>query len=1101
MKQLKENRFGVFSVILAAFLLMASLPVAFAQVSASVSGRVEDPTGAAIPGAAVAVTSLETGAARTVTADEAGNYRVLSLPVGLYEVRAEKTGFKAGVKTGINLVVGQQAVVNVRLEVGAVQEQVTVTGEAPLVNTTTASVSGLVGEKQVKDLPLNGRSFDLLITLNPGAINYSAMKAGASAGAGEGNYFSVAGRRPTENLFLLNGVELTGASVVGITPGGVSGQLLGIDAVREFNVQSNAYSAEYGKRAGAQVSVVTQSGTNQFHGSAFEFLRNSKLDARNFFDQGKIAPFKRNQFGGSAGGPIRRDKSFIFGSYEGFRQRLGVSLLTYVPDLNARRGLLPDAQGVPTLVPNLEPRMLPYLTSLYPLPNGRTLGGGIAESFSNPKQSIREDFGTARFDQNFSSRDSLSAAYTSDDGYNLTPMANPSFGGAVALRSQVASLQETHIFSPVVINTLTLGFSRAGFHFNTPALVPIPPGLSFVTGQPPGSLLLGAGSATGASALTAAGGPNNPSNHFMRNLFTYSDGVQIVKGMHQISAGVWFQRIRSNEQATPRAWGSATFGTLQGMLQGTVTQFLVAPNSTPMGWRSLEGAWYLQDSIQLLPNLNLRVGLRHEFTNGWSEATGRASNFVFERQGVVATSPLVGSSPFTENNSKWLINPRVALAWDPFGKGKTSVRAGFGIHDDLLDSTIFVLDGVAPFNGSAAFSNVSLFSLIPFGPGASLPRPCGPGVPTPCVIGTPSGFQSNLKIPTVNSWNFTVEQQITTDTALRVAYVGSTGTHQFVGLDPNAIHPQVCASAAGCSAGGLLTAAQKGAPDVRVPQGALYIPAGPGGAQAIRPNPYLGNGSMLMAEGNSRYHALQVELTRRLNSGLQFRANYTWSKNLDMGSGLAASQSINQAQSVMNPDDPKRDRGPSALNVKHQASGSFSYEIPLGHGKPWLNGVGGVADQIVSGWQVNSIISLLSGFPFTPQVGSNRSGNGDTRNPDRPSVNPAFSGPVILGTQKQWFNPNAFVLPAPGTWGNLGRGTLSGPGMATVDFSLFKSTQFSERIGLQFRAEFFNIFNRSNFGTPTPIVFTGTAISPTAGAINSTATTSRQIQFGLKLMF
>lgn len=1090
----------VLPLLLTCVLLITG-QIANAQVSAAVTGKIEDPSGASIPGATITVISLETGAARSLTSDEAGNFRALSLPVGPYEVRAEKVGFKSAIKTGINLVVGQQAVVNLQLEVGAVQEQVTVMGEAPLVNTTTASVAGLVNEKQVKDLPLNGRSFDLLITLNPGAINYSALKAGPAQGAGEGNYFSVAGRRPTENLFLLNGVEYTGASVVGITPGGVSGQLLGIDAVREFNVLSNAYSAEYGKRAGAQVTVVTQSGTNHFHGSAFEFLRNSRLDARNFFDQGKIAPFKRNQFGGSGGGPLRKDKSFIFGSYEGFRQRLGISLVTFVPDLDARKGLLPNAQGVPTLVTNLEPRMLPYLNALYPLPNGRNLGGGIAESFSNPKQTIREDFGTARFDHTFSSADSLSAAHTSDDGFNLTPMNNPVFGGAVTLRSQVTSLQETHIFSPRVINTATLGYSRAGFHFNTPTLVSIPDGLSFVTGRPPGSLLLGAGSATGASALTAAGGPNNPSNYFMRNLFTYSDGLQIVKGQHQISTGVWFQRIRSNEQATPRAWGSATFGTLQGMLQGAITQFLVAPVSTPMAWRSLEGAWYVQDNIQLRPNMTLSLGFRHEFTNGWSEATGRASNFVFGPNGVVETSPRIASSPFSENNSKWLLSPRVALAWDPFGKGKTSIRAGFGRHYDLLDSTIFLLDGVAPFNGSASFTNTSLFSLIPFGPGASLPRPCGPGIPAPCVIGTPSGFQPNLKIPTVNSWHFTVEQQITQDTALRLGYVGSIGSHQFIGIDPNSIHPRICGDSAGCSAGGLLTAAQKGAPDVRVPQGTLYVPAGPGGAQSPRPNVFLGNGSMLMSEGNSRYHALQVDVTRRLIRGLQFRANYTWSKNLDMGSGLAASQSINQAQSVMNPDDPKRDRGPSALNVTHQANGNFSYELPFGHGKPWLNSVSGVADKIISGWQLNSIVSLLSGFPLTPQVGTNRSGNGDTRNPDRPSADPTFSGKRILGTQKRWFDPSAFVLPIPGTWGNVGRGSLTGPRLSNVDFSLFKSTPFTERVGLQFRAEFFNIFNHTNFGTPAPVVFTGGAISPTAGNISSTATTSRQIQFGLKLNF
>jgi hypothetical protein len=1108
----RKASLGEGTLILLIALFTAGSGVASAQISSAVmSGRVEDSSGAAIPAANMTITHLETGVSRTLTTDAGGNYRAVSLAVGQYEIKVEKPGFDTMAQTGINLVVGQQAVINFTMKVGQVQQEVTVTGEAPLVNTTTASVAGLVGEKQVKDLPLNGRSFDLLITLNPGSVNYSAMKAAPSAGAGEGNYFSVAGRRPTENMFLLNGVELTGASVVGITPGGVSGQLLGIDAVREFNVLSNAYSAEYGKRAGAQVTVVTQSGTNRFHGSAFEFLRNSKLDARNFFDKGGVPPFKRNQFGGSAGGPLRKDKTFIFGSYEGFRQRLGISLLTLVPDQNARLGSLPCNAITPAPgscpasgfapVPGLDPRMLPYLNDLYPAPNGQNLGGGIAQSFSNPGQTIREDFGTARFDQNFSSKDSLSVVQTIDDGYNLTPMADPIFGGEVSLRSQVTSAQETHIFSPEIINSFTAGFSRAGFHFNTPALASVPSSLSFVNGLPAGSVLLGAGSATGASALTAAGAPNNPANHFLRNLFTYTDGLQVIKGKHQISAGVWFQRIRSNEQATPRAWGSATFGTMQGMLQGAVTQFLVAPVSTPMAWRTLLGAWYVQDNIQLASHLNLSIGLRHEFTNGWSEATGRASNFVFGPGGVVQTDPLVGSSPFTANNAKWLFSPRVSLAWDPFGTGRTSIRAGFGTHYDLLDSTVFLLDGVAPYNGSAAFSNVSLFSIIPVAAGIPLGSPCGPGVPSPCTIGTPSGFQPNFKTTTVQTWNLTVEQQITPGTALRVGYVGSWATHEFNGIDPNSIHPQICADAAGCLAGGLLTAAQKGRVDLTVPQGTLYVPAGPGGAPNVRPNIYLGNGSMLMSEGDARYNALELEVIRRFAKGLQFRANYTWSRNLDMGSGIAASQSVNQAQSVMNPDNPQRDWGLSALHVKHQGGGNVSYELPFGAGKPWLNGAGGVAGKLVSGWQVNSIVTLLSGFPFTPQAGSNRSGNGDTRNPDRPSQNPAFSGPIVVSQATQWFNPNAFVLPTPGTWGNLGRGTLEGPGLVDVDFSIFKTTQLSERTGLQFRAEFFNLLNHTNLGTPTPIVFTGTNISPTAGAITSTATNSRQIQFGLKLSF
>src|SRR2546425_2418171 len=409
------------------------------QVSASVSGRVEDSSGAALPGATVTVTSLETGASRSLRTDEAGTYRVLSLPVGRYEVKAEAAGFKSAFRTGVTLGVGEQALVNLKLEVGAVQDEVAVIGDASVVNTTTASVSGLVGEREVKDLPLNGRSFDNLITLNPGAVNYSALKSGPSVGSGEGAYFTVAGRRPYDNLFLLNGIEYTGSSNIGITPGGVSGQLLGIDAVREFNVVSDTYSAEYGKRAGGQVSVVTQSRSNQMHGAGFEFLRNSALDARNFFDRKaqptdpRLPPFRRNQFGGSLGGPIKQDKMFLFGNYEGFRHSLGLSNIAFVPDNDARQGLLPcgviytsaadRTANCPNLnarirVPTLDSRMLPFMR-LWPESNGpkvvaNGLATGVAQNFNSPVQTIREDFGTARFEMIISYKDTLSTAATVD---------------------------------------------------------------------------------------------------------------------------------------------------------------------------------------------------------------------------------------------------------------------------------------------------------------------------------------------------------------------------------------------------------------------------------------------------------------------------------------------------------------------------------------------------------------------------------------------------------------------------------------------------------------------------------------------------------------
>jgi hypothetical protein len=1088
---------------------------------------VEDPSEAAVPGASVTVTSLETGAERIITVDATGFYRVMSLPVGRYEVKAQAAGFKIAAQQGINLKVGEEAVVNLKLEVGAVQEQVTVAEDATLVNTTTASVSGLVGERQVKDLPLNGRSFDNLITLNPGAVNYSALKSGPAVGSGEGAYFTVSGRRPYDNLFLLNGIEYTGSSNIGITPGGVSGQLLGIDAVREFNVMSDAYPAEYGKRAGAQVSVVTQSGSNQFHGALFEFLRNNKLDARNFFDQTIGAPpFKRNQFGGSLGGPIKKDKMFLFGNYEGFRHRLGLSNVAFVPDDNARTGALPcgvaytaaadraancSSLNAPVRVPNLDQRMLRFM-ALWPQSNGpevvtNGLATGVATNFNSPLQRIREDLGTARFDYNISGNNTFTGAATVDDGDNTSPLTNPFFGTVAFLRSQVWSAQETHVFSPQLVNTVRAGFSRAAFNFDSPELAPLPPDITLFAGKPPGPLVIGGASAAAVNSITSAGGSLSGRLYNFRNLFTASDDVQVIRGKHQLSFGGWFQRIQVNANSAARNYGEADFASLLAFLQGTTTNWVGTPNRTFMYWRSSEGAWYVQDIMRLRPNFSLRVGVRHEFTNGWNEKYGRASQYVPDASGVLISNPdtsasHIGDNTFLDNKATKLFSPRVSLAWDPFGHGKTSIRAGFGMYYTLLDNLSFQMNFTPPYNTLFAFQNVSLFGSAlppPVVPGKPLPPFCGPSVTGACTTPSAMGTQIDPKMPAVVMWNYSMEQQLSRNTSLRVGYVGSHGYHILLDIDDNTVPPQVCSDPDGCLAGGIRAPSGKCPPATGnscVPQGTAYFPAG-----SKRPNPYLANGYQWYMEGLSSYNALQGDLTKRFGGGLMFRANYTFSKNLDDGSGLASSQSQNQNQSVMDPRHPLRDYGRSALDFRHQGSANFNYELPLGSGKRFGNNLSGLADKVASGWQVNGILTLLSGFPLSPLVGTNQSGNGNTFNPDRPNLNPNFHGPVQIGSVDQWFDPNAYSLPTLGTWGNVGRGVLDGPGLAEFDFSVFKTTSITERTRVVFRAEFFNITNRANFNLPNPIIFSGSSISPSAGKITSTSTNSRQIQFGLKLMF
>jgi hypothetical protein len=1070
------------------------------QVTAAISGKVEDPSGAAIKGAAVTVTNLETGATRSVLSDDSGSFRTLSLPVGPYQVKAEKAGFKTQIRKGINLAVGQESVVNLQLAIGDVSQEVNVTEESPVVNTTTSSVSGLVGEREVKDLPLNGRSFDDLMALNPGVINYGLKSANTSTS--NGNTFSVAGRRPADNLVLLNGIEYTGSSQLAITPGGVSGYLLGIDAVREFNVQTDTYGAEYGKRSGAQVTVVTQSGTNGLHGTLFEFLRNSDFDSRSIFAQtGFVPPFRQNQFGGALGGPLKKNRLFLFGNYEGFRQVQDQSSVSVVPDAQVRLGSFPNSSGTYVPVANLKQGMLPYF-AFWPQANGAelTVNGlpsGTAFSYNTPTQTIREDFGTMRLDYAIRDRDSLSASYTIDDGNSLVPLADPLFASYSTLRMQVASLQETHIFSPNMLNTARAGFSRAGFNLDSTLLAQFPSNLDFVEGAGPGGIVVNGGvTTTGLSGITSAG-PNNAAGVWnRRNLFTYTDDVQISKGIHQISAGVWFQRVQDNEDSASRQLGQATFTSLTTFLQGTVSSFQVVPTANELGWRSLFGAWYVEDAIKVRRNLTIRAGIRQEFTSGWNEAFGRAANYIPGASGVLETAPHVANSVFTQNNAIKLFSPRVGLAWNPFGNGKMAVRAGFGTYYSLIDDLSFLLNSLPPSNGSITSSG-SLFSITPVVAGAAVPPSCGPGVPSPCTTYAPQGVQANAKTPTVQEWNLSVERELNSATALRVSYVGSFSYHGLLSVDPNSIPAQVCGAAAGCTAGGVATGGSPAtaANQSHVAEGAQYIPVG------TRPNPYLGAGFFWYTEGNSSYNALETSVSHRLSRGLQIRASYTWSKNLDMNSGLTGAQSANQSQMVLEFNNPRRDWGPSALNPSSQASISGRYELPFGPGKRWLTNARGAGSKIAGGWQFNEIVTLLSGFPFTPVIGSNRSGDGDTRNPDRPSLNPSFSGPVVLGQVGQWFNPNAFVLPAAGTYGDLGRGVFTGPGLADMDVSLFKNTALSERTSLQFRAEFFNVLNHPNLGTPNATVFSSGAINASAGLITTLATTPRQIQFGMKLIF
>jgi len=1095
---------GYGAYLLAVFLglsLMAGTAVA--QGTGSISGTVKDTSGATVPDTAVTVKHLDTGLTRTATTDASGSYSLAALPVGQYEVDAQKSGFKQVVRRGVTLAVGQQLVVDLALEVGAVEQQVTVTAEAPLLETTMSSTSGLVGEQQVKDLPLNGRSFDQLLALNTATVNFSPNTSRSS--------FSVGGRRPDANRFLLNGVEWIGTDNVGLyeTPYGASGQALGIDAVREFNVVTDTAGAEFGKRSGGQVNVVSSSGTNQLHGTLFEFLRNSDLDARNFFDRRIGAPpFKRNQFGASLGGPLKKDKLFLFGNYEGFRQRLGLSVSGVVPDDQARLGNLPIGPNNSLIqVPNLDPRMLPFFAAFWPTANGPSLGGGAAQYFANPAQSIREDFGLTRLDYNISETNSLSANVLVDNGELTLPAGFVNFIGDQHLKNSVWSLSETRIFSPTLLNVATLGWSRAYTVAGSLPTVPFPSNLLFVTGTGniPGSIAIG-GSISGGSGVAASisGGGGGANQYIGRNLITGNDDVHYTRGSHSLSFGLSIQRVQVNNygNSTGGITGSASFSGLTTFLQDSPSAFLTGVTSASLGYRSTEAGWYVKDEIKLRPNLTLSLGVRDEMTTGFYEKSGRASNYTFDQTGTILADPFVGRSALTENHALALWQPRIGLAWSPGATGKWSVRAGFGIYNDLQDHLEFRL-GNEPFNSVVTEpAGVPLFSYIPFNATVQPPPPCSfqlEATNQPCSIFSPQGVEPNFKTPTLQQWTLTIERQLGANTLVRAAYAGSEGYHQEVNLDMNIVNPLVCSDPAGCASGGVMGAVGQ------VAQGVTYLPPSrPSPGKTGLANPYVNYTFSWFFAGTSSYNALDLSLTQRLSHGLAFKADYTFAKGLDDQSSPSGTTGSNAPSSAYDRFNIGLNRGLAAFNLRHQFNANFSYDLPFGPGKKWGNGSSGVWSKVIGGWQWNSIIAAQGGFPVTPQVGSNISGSGNAFVPDSPNRNPAFTGPIVIGNApSHWYNPQAFLLPTPGTFGNVGRAAFRGPGLTTFDTSLFKRIPISERLNLQFRAEAFNVLNHTNFGNPNPTIFSGGSgnYNPAAGLITSTATTARQLQFALRLTF
>lgn len=1103
------------AVLALLFVTSLALPAA-AQVSATLSGLVTDPSGAVVVSADVVAKNVETAAIRRTVTDATGRYEIAELPVGAYQVTVAKPGFRTTVRGGITLTVGQTAQVDIALTVGGVSTQVTVTGDVSPVSTATVDTSGLVGEQQMKELPLNGRSYDLLMLLNPGVVNFTWEKTGGIgiSNSTTANMFSVSGNRPQQNLFLLNGIEFTGAAENNMTPGGASGQLLGVDAVREFDLQRDTYGAEYGKKPGGQVEIVTESGSNQWQGSTFEFFRDHVLDAANYFDAaGSAPPFLRNQFGGSMGGPIERNKTFVFGDIEGFVQNLQQTSVSFVPDAQARLDAAPIVQQMGLL--NLWPVAPPNAPDFKVTPNG----DGVAEVTSSPLQTIREEFGTLRLDRTFSDTNSWSAIYTIDSSHSVTATPlDPFSTDLLSLREQVLSVQNTRVLSPNLVNTARFGFSRAGYFFTgepTPGTAAAgAPG--FLAGLPVGAVVVGGSQASNPQAQLGLAGSNNGSNLFVdRNLFTITDDLVLTAGRHNLRFGVWLQPFQSNEELALSQYGQLTFTGLPNFLAGTAS-FLYDPTPTPMHWRALFGAFYAEDVLHAGSRLTVSLGFRGESGTGWNEANGLAANYQLGSNGPVCASrpatnvclPAVGTSVFTTNQAAFLPEPRLSIAWSPVDE-RTVIRAGGGIYYDLQDALGYRADQNAPSNPTYNIGATSLAKI--FGSSGTPLNPAAPPPTSPLALLVPGGVQPDLQSPMLVSYSVRVERELSAKMSVSVGYIGSRGYHQIVGVDENAPTPVVC-PASPCPAtfpttinpatGQPVFGALAGQP---VPAGTFFNPT------STKPNTSLANTWTWASEGRSEYNALQIDVNRRFSGGLALRGVYTYAKAMDDGDSLNATAANNAVALLSVPTDPMADWGPATYDVRHAASINVIYLLPFGHDARHLNQLGHFADVLVSGWSVTSIVTLQSGFPFTPQLSYNPSNNGDTRNPVRPFLNPDFTGPVVTGNPSQWFNPAAFIYPTSnsGFYGNVGRDAYYGPGLATVDFSAVKESRLGKGGRLQIRLEAFNLLNRANFNTPNLIVAvlqaapnaTFPVVSPTAGQVTSTSTTARQIQLGVKVLW
>lgn len=1114
---MRLGRFRQFSLL--PFLLIflwASPSWLFGQVDrGGIVGTVRDSSDAVVPDATVTITNTETNQSVKLTTDSAGSYVANLLRIGKYAVTAEKEGFQKTVQSNVEVGVNQVVRVDLVLQVGAVTQVVEVTGAPPLVQSETSSLGTIETERRIVDLPLNQRNFIALAYLGPGSHS-GQTGTNASGGVFEnerGNAaLSVNGLRVSNNNYLLDGVDNNEFGIGGVIA------MPPPDAIQEFSIEENSMSAEFG-RGGAAVNVALKSGTNEIRGGAYEFVRNDKLDARNFFDVER-PPFRRNQFGFFLGGPIRKNRTFIFGDYQGIRIRQAQTFVSTVPTDLMRNGDFSELgtaiynpmttdpnTGARQLMDPANPMTIPAnrinpvgqkIVNLYPLPN--LPGAGTFDNFLlNPKLINNQDSFDIRGDHRFREQDQLFVHYSFGDVDSIRPASLGDLGGdhccpsKAKNRSQHAAAGWTHTFGPNLLNDLHGGAFRylirglpLNFGKNVSEQLGIP---NANRGDPTSS---------GLSFISVSGFQNLGDSLWTpefaaENIFQIADTLSWVRGKHSLKFGIDFRRQQRNffQTTAPRGWfdfsslftqdlatGDGGNG-LADLLLGLPTSFQQDTLKGTYPTRYWDLAGFVQDDFRVTPNLILNLGLRYEVH---SPANGRIGNFDLERAIVVNAEgpngvPHAGVK-FDQNN--W--GPRIGLAWNPFGGKRTVVRGAFGIFyspegnifDDLGLSPPYLLVDSGVFNpGNIPASGQFISDGFP----ATVTFP-DPNVPE----GTVRTNGPKRVIPYILEWNFNIQHQFARDWMLQVAYVGTRGVRLWNHESSNLNQPPQPLDS-NFSVGNF---------------GRPYFNRLPG-LDVVLP--------LNFPQLSLIYHAFQTSVNKRFSGGLNLLAAYTFAKNLGTADGNVGTVAIQNAYDIA------AEKGPVPPDFRHRFIASYLYELPFGQGRRFGNNLPGVGDLILGGWQISGITLLRSGEAYTAFLSFDQTNTGAGGRPDRihdpydfsfdTPTQQALGCPGGRQTLECFYNQAAFTIPplAPGQtfarmYGNGGRTNLRGPDQTNFDFAILKNFRITERHTLQFRAEFFNLWNTPQFGMPD-----GTVDVPGGASVSSTMNDARQIQFALKWSF